>query len=144
MRAELPVFANIDKNSDDKLSGSDKVFLQVMMDRPSLHYPGLKTLRTMNVPDDKYRIMRNWDDMTHPELTGNPIPSSVYDPRHTADRQRIITELRKAGLRFIIVDRSVYNDQAMEILTKQLEQHTLSVQEFEDGDGVTVFELGER
>jgi hypothetical protein len=144
MRAELPVFANIDKSVDDKLSGSDKVFLQVMMNRPSLHYPGLKTLQTMSVPDDKYRIMRNWDDMTHPVLTGNSIPSSVYDPRHTADRQRIITELRKAGLRFVIVDRAVYNDEALELLTNQLEQHTLSVQEFEDGDGVIVFELGER
>jgi hypothetical protein len=82
--------------------------------------------------------------MTHPVLTGNSIPSSVYDPRHTADRQRIITELRKAGLRFVIVDRAVYNDEALELLTNQLEQHTLSVQEFEDGDGVIVFELGER
>ena len=43
-----------------------------------------------------------------------------------------------------MVDRAVYNDEAMEILTKQLEQHTLSIQEFEDGDGVIVFELGER
>jgi hypothetical protein len=140
MRAELPVFANI----DESLSGSDKVFLQVLMDRPSLHYPGLKTLRTMAVPDEKYRIMRNWDDLCHPVLTGNPIPSSVYDERHTADRQRIITELRKSGLRFVIVDRTAYAGEALEILTEQLEQHTIDIQEFEDGDGVIVFELGER
>ena len=32
----------------------------------------------------------------------------------------------------------------MTILTNMLEQHTLGIHEFNDGTGVTVFELGER
>lgn len=136
-RGDLPVFASI----ADSLSSSDVQYLQVRMGRPLLSYPSLKTLVPMKVDTDLYRLLRNWDDIAHPQLTGRPIPSSAHDERSEPFRQRVIDGVRQDGLRFVIVDEAAYAEEGMAILRAQLSSHLVSEEHFDDGTGVTVFEL---
>lgn len=136
-RADLPVFADISEN----LSSSDSQYLQVRMGRPLLSYPSLKTLAPMRVDTDIQSILRNWDDIALPELSGRDIPSSAIDPRFAPQRQRIIDGLRRDGLGFVVVDEAAYGASGIEHLRVQLEDHLAETEHFDDGTGVTVFVL---
>jgi hypothetical protein len=136
-RADLPVFAEI---SED-LSSSDSQYLQVRMGRPLLGYPSLKTLAPMRLDTDVQSILRNWDDIALPQLSGRDIPSSAIDPRFAPERQRIIDGLRRDGLRFVVVDEAAYGDSGIEHIRTQLEKHLSETEHFDDGTGVTVFVL---
>ena len=39
--------------------------------------PGLKTLYAFEGSEYVYRLVREWDDLAHPMVTGNPIPAST-------------------------------------------------------------------
>lgn len=136
-RADLPVFADISEH----LSSSDTQYLQVRMSRPLLSYPSLKTLTPMRQDNDIESILRNWDDIALPQLSGRDIPSSAIDPRFAPQRQRVIAGLRHDGLRFIVVDEAAYGDSGLDHLRSQLEDHLADTQHFDDGTGVTVFVL---
>jgi hypothetical protein len=136
-RGDLPVFATIASS----LSSADSQYLQVRMGRSLIGYPSLKTLVPMKVDLDIYRLIRNWDDLSHPLVTGKPIPTSSYDERSEPGRQKVIQGLREDGLRFVIVDDAVYGDEGLQILRAQLAAHTAEERHFDDGTGVTVFAL---
>ncbi len=136
-RGDLPVFASIAPS----LSSADEQYLQVRYGRPSVSYPTLKTLVPMRFDADVYRLMRNWDDLAHPMLSGNPIPRSAYDEHSEGGRQATIQRLREAGLRFVVIDRAAFDDEAIGILDRQLQPHVAGVHDFEDGTGVRVYEL---
>ncbi len=136
-RGDLPVFASI----ADSLSSADVQYLQVRMARPLLSYPSLKTLVPMKVDTDLYRLLRNWDDLAHPAMTGRPIPSSAHDERSAPFRQRVIDGVRADGLRFVVVDEAAYGAEGLEILRAQLADHAVDERHFDDGTGVTVFSL---
>ncbi len=95
----------------------------------------------MRINTDIYKLTRNWDDLAHPLSSGNPIPTSAYDETSEPRRQATIAWLRQQGLRYIAVDLGIYTDEGLEILTRQLRPHTKAVHDFDDGDGVRVFEL---
>lgn len=136
-RSDLPVFANI----AESLSSADVQYLQVLHQRPVVGYPSLKTLVPMRINADIHKLGRNWDDLAHPLMTGNVIPRSAYDETGEPRRQATIEWLRRRGLRFVVVDRSVYNDESFSILLEQLKPHLKQTQSFEDGAGVTILEL---
>ncbi len=136
-RSDLPVFANL----AESLSSADVQYLQVLHGRPVVGYPSLKTLVPMRINTDIYKLTRNWDDLAHPLMTGNAIPRSSYDETGENRRQGTIDWLRRRGLRFVVVDRGVYNDEGFSILEAQLAPHLKGKQVFDDGDGVVVFEL---
>ena len=124
MQEDLPVFADL----DDRLSGSDQEFIQVLIGRPTLYSPDFQTFKEMAKPGEKGTMMGMWNHLGNKDEEGNfDPPSSLTDPRHVADRQRVITELRKAGLRFLIVDTEWCGEEGMTILTNMLEQHTLGI-----------------
>ena len=136
-RSDLPVFANL----AESLSSSDVQYLQVLHGRPVVGYPSLKTLVPMRINTDIYKLTRNWDDLAHPLTTGNVIPRSAYDETGEDRRQGTIDWLRRQGLRFVVVDRGVFNDEGFSLLEAQLAPHLKSKKAFDDGDGVVVFEL---
>ena len=136
-RGDLPVFASISQT----LSSSDVQYLQVLHGRPTVSYPTLKTLVPMRFDADIYRLMRNWDDLTHPVSSGNPIPRSAYDERSEPGRQSTTARMRASGLRYIVVDSAAFGDEGLAILDKQLAPHTESIEEFEDGTGVRIYVL---
>ena len=87
------------------------------------------------------RLVRNWDDMANPMLTGDPIPPSAYDPRSQGIRQEGINILVESGLRWIVLDLAAYNDEARAYIKEQIGFHYKSDAHFGDGDGVLVIEL---
>jgi hypothetical protein len=136
-REDLPVFANISQ----LLSSADAQYFQVIHGRPMYTKPSLKTLSAADQQDIVARLVRNWDDMAHPMLTGNEIPPSAYDPRSANTRQAAFQTLVASGLRFIAVDLGAYNDEAQTILREQIQDRVEKEIRFEEGDGVLVFEL---
>ena len=138
-RGDMPVFANI----TDSISSSDTEYLQVLHGRPTIGYPSLKTVRALPVADELYYLIRGWDDLAQPMLSGNEIPNSAKDSRKAPQRQRAIDIYRQSGLRFIAVDQASYTGEGLEVLTRQLAPHTKQIKEFDDGDGVLVFELNQ-
>jgi len=138
-RGDLPVFANV----DESLSSTDVQYFQAIHGRAEVGYPNLKTLAPYQVPDSMYELRRDWDDLAHPALTGNPIPRRAYDPDWEATRQRALAVLRKAGLRYVVADKNAYGEEGLRLLRRQLSVHTEEEHLFEDGDGVIVFVLGD-
>lgn len=136
-RGDLPVFASISQT----LSSSDVQYLQVLHGRPTVSYPTLKTLVPMRFDADIYRLMRNWDDLTHPVSSGNQIPRSAYDERSEPGRQSTTARMRASGLRYVVVDSAAFGDEGLAILDKQLAPHTESIEEFDDGTGVRIYVL---
>jgi hypothetical protein len=136
-RSDLPVFANL----ADSLSSSDVQYFQTLHGRPIYDKPSLKTLYAFEGSEYIFRLLREWDDLAHPKVTGNPIPASAYDPRFTKRRRIGLQELLEEGLRWIVVDQGAYNDQALEILEEQITPYMLKKEFFREGDGVIVFEL---
>ena len=136
-RGELPVFANL----SPALSSSDVAYLQVRTGRPTIEYPSLKTLAPMRIDRDTYRLMRSWDDLARPALSGEPIPTSATDERHAAERAQVIGRLVAQGLSYVCVDVIAYGDEGAAILRAQLAPHTAEEKRFDDGDGVIVFAL---
>jgi hypothetical protein len=136
-RGDLPVFASISQT----LSSADVQYLQVLHGQPTVSYPTLKTLVPMRFDADVYRLMRNWDDLTHPAATGNPIPRSAYDERSEPARQATVARLRASGLRYVVVDSAAFGEEGLAILDAQLEPHTERIEEFEDGTGVRIYVL---
>lgn len=136
-RSDLPVFANL----ADSLSSSDVQYFQTIHGRPIYDKPGLKTLYALEGSEYIFRLIREWDDLAHPLVTGNPIPASAYDERFTKRRKRGLKELLEAGLRFVVIDLGAYNDQALSILDSQLGPFETNREYFNEGDGVLVIEL---
>ena len=136
-REDLPVFANISQ----LLSSADAQYFQVIHGRPMYTKPNLKTLAAADQPDIVARLVRNWDDMAHPMLTGNEIPPSAYDPRADNTRRAAFYELVASGLQFIVVDLGAYNEEAQNILRSQIQDRVKTEKIFDEGDGVLVFEI---
>ena len=136
-REDLPVFANI----SPLLSSADAQYFQIIHQRPMYTKPSLKTLAANDQQDIVARLVRNWDDMAHPMLTGNEIPPSAYDPRSANTRRAAFQQLVADGLQFIVVDLGAYNDEALEILRTQIQDRVHEENKFEEGDGILVFSL---
>ena len=105
------------------LSSADAQYFQVIHGRPMYTKPSLKTLSAADQQDIVARLVRNWDDMAHPMLTGNEIPPSAYDPRSANTRAAAFQALLKSGLQFIVVDLGAYNDEAQTILRSQIQDY---------------------
>jgi len=140
LREDLPVFANI----ADSLSSSDVQYFQVLHRRAIVGYPSLKTITANEPSANVYNLLRDWDDLAHPVLTGNPIPESAHDARADRKRQEGIMELTQEGMRWIAIDNGAYNDEAMAILRAQLQGWIEEETTFDEGDGVLVFTLREQ
>ena len=136
-RSDLPVFANL----ADSLSSSDVQYFQTIHGKKIYDKPGLKTLYAFEGSEYVYRLVREWDDLAHPRVTGNPIPASAYDERFTKRRRRGLKELVEAGLKWVVVDLGAYNEQALDILEKQLRTYEVNRETFDEGDGVLIVEL---
>ena len=136
-RADLQVFANL----GDGLSSADTQYLQVRHGRPVMGCPSLKTLVPMRLNIDIQALTRNWDDLAHPMVTGNPIPRSAYDETSEPRRQATIEWLRRQGLRYVVVDMAVYEGEGFTLLARQLEPHTEAIHRFDDGSGVAIIAL---
>jgi len=136
-RSDLPIFGNIHKN----LASSDAQYFQVLHGRSIYTKPSLKTIYSFKKDEKIARLVRNWDDMANPMLTGNEIPPSAYDSRSEGLRQEAIRSLIEHGLAFIVLDLGAYNDEAQKLLRSQLGLYIRSEQVFEEGDGILVLEL---
>ena len=136
-RSDIPVFSNI----AESLSSSDVQYFQTIHGRPIYDKPSLKTLYAIKGSEYIYRLVKEWDDLAHPLVTGNPIPASAYDERFTKRRRIGLDQLMTAGLRWLVIDLGAYNQEALEILDKQIHQYEINREYFNEGDGVLVIEL---
>ena len=136
-RSDLPVFANI----SPVLSSADNQYFQVIHRRPVYFKPNLKTLYAHPTSKFIYRLVREWDDLAHPMITGNPIPASAYDSRSEPRRKKALRDMVDAGLRWIVLDEKAYNDEAMGIFKKQIVGYIDQEKRFDDGDGVLIYQL---
>lgn len=137
-RNDRPVFASLDPS----LAGLDGVALQVLHGRPQLGAPGLQTLRPLSQDSTVARVLRDWDDLTHPRLTGDPIPPGADDPRADRARHQGMDILLEAGLRWVAVDLGAYDEAGLAELRRQLAPFTAAERRFDEGDGVLVLTLG--
>jgi hypothetical protein len=139
-RNDRPVFASL----DPQLAGLDGVTLQVLHGRPQLGAPGLQTLRPLAQDSTVARVLRDWDDLTHPKLTGDPIPPGANDPRADRARGQGIDEMMDSGLRWVVIDLGAYDEAGLAELRRQLAPFTGSARRFDEGDGVLVLTLAPR
>lgn len=136
-RADMDVFANLNED----LSSSDVQYFQSIHGRPIYGSFSLKTLYVRDGNKNIDLLVRNWDDLALPEISGKDIPSSAYDPRKKGQRQNALTDFIQAGLRWVVVDEAKYNDEAMLILREQIGDRLKDEHHFDEGDGVLIFEV---
>ena len=136
-RSDQPVFANLSAS----LASVDTLYFQVLHQRATYKKPSLKTLSANQQEDIVIQLVRNWDDLAQPMLSGNVIPPSSYDPRSERARNVAVERLRTAGLRWIVIDLGAYNDEALKILRDQVGDRIASEKTFKEGDGVLIFTL---
>jgi len=136
-RENQPTFAAI----EGPIHSSDTLYIQVLHGRPALGYPQLKTVRTYPRDERVVRLVRDWNDLTLPLLQDRPIAPSATNPEFDEMRQGGLDFLLDAGLRYLAVDLTAYNDEALEILRSQLGDRVEEVHRFADGGGVLVIEL---
>ena len=136
-RSDLAVFANIDQ----RLASSDVQYFQTLHGRPIYDKPNLKTLYALEESEYIFRLLREWDDLAHPMVTGNPIPASAYDERFTKRRKIGLDQLLQSGLRWVVIDLGAYNQQALDILDSQLKPFEVHREYFQEGDGVLIIEI---
>lgn len=138
-RADMVVFASI----EGPLSSSDQQYFQVLHRRPITTSPSLKTLIKRPMAVEYAELMGNWNDLTQPKQTGNPIPRSAYDSPDEDRRSHTIDLLHQGGLRWVVIDLALFTDEGVDILRKQLGDRIAHEEHFDDGSGVLVFELEE-
>ena len=136
-RNDRPVFAGL----DPAMAGLDGVTLQVLTGRAQVGAPGLQTLCPLVQDSHVARVLRDWDDLTHPRLTGDPIPPGANDPRADRARQEGVRQLVEAGLRWVAIDLSAYDDEGLAELSRQLQPWVESERTFSEGDGVRLLTL---
>ena len=136
-REDLPTFAAI----EGPIKSADTLYIQVLHGRPALGYPQLKTLRTYDRDPRVVRLIRDWNDLTLPLLQGRAIAPSATSSEFEREREEGLRLLIDAGLRYLAVDLTAYNDEALEILVRQLGAHAGAHHRFDDGGGVLVIEL---
>ena len=139
-RGDLPVFANL----ADTLSSSDVLYFQVLHRQAVVGYPSIKTISASTASDAIVALLRDWDDLAHPGISGKPIPKSAYEERAEQMRQFAIREMYDNGLRWVVVDRGAYLEEAEGILRSQLSGWIGQEEIFDEGNGIIVFRLQNR
>ncbi len=136
-RADVEVFADL----DPVLASADLVWFQVVHRRAMVDAPDLQTLGVHPPSDDVVELLRYWDDAWR--QAGGADPHQHHpDPRDVARRGDALASLVDEGLRFVVVDRGVYGDTALQRVEDQLGDHLEARQDFDEGAGVTVLVLG--
>jgi hypothetical protein len=136
-RWELPVYANI----GDSIRSADLLWFQLIHRRPVYTYPALFTVRANEGLDRKAaRLVRDSNDMALPGITGSQPPSSAYQPDDLGERAEGRAWLMERGLRFVVLDLSVYDEPWLEHV-RSFYAPLASERRFDDGDGVLVLEL---
>lgn len=136
-RNDRPVFADL----DPAMAGMDAQVLQVLHGRAQVGAPGLQTLRPLVQDSHVARVLRDWDDLTHPKLTGEAIPPGASDPRADRARGEGVRQLITAGLRWVAVDLGAYDEAGLTELLRQLQPFVTDDRRFDEGDGVRVLTL---
>ncbi len=136
-RENQPTFAAI----EGPIASSDTLYIQVLHGRPALTYPQLKTLRPYDRDEGVVRLLRDWNDLTLPLLQQRPIVSSATNPEFDEMRATALDLLLEAGLQYLAVDLTAYNEEALSILRAQLGEHHGGERRFGDGGGVLVILL---
>ncbi len=136
-RWELPVYANI----SDNLRSADELYFQLVHRRPIYGYPAFfTTVANPGLEPAAQRLVRDSNDMAMPGMLGKEPPTSAYQPDELGERAAGRAWLTERGLRFVVLDLSVYQEPWLEHVIAFYEPLT-SQQRFEDGDGVMVLEL---
>ncbi|MFH1464157.1 MAG: hypothetical protein ABIO70_07210 [Pseudomonadota bacterium] len=136
-RWELPVYANI----SDALRSGDQLYFQLAHRRPIYEYPALFTVvATPGLSPEAEQLVRDTNDMGRMGITGEFPPSSSFDPRGAHGRAEGRAWLQARGLRFVVLDLSVYQGEWLDRAVDFFEP-LASQERFDDGDGVLVLEL---
>lgn len=130
-----PVFATL----GPALLPADAELLQVRIGRPSTGAPGLQTLYRRPQDTRVARLLADWDDLTHPRLTGYPIPPGADDSRADRVRGEALQVLRDAGLRWLVIDEAAYAGAGLDALRRQLGARLVAERRFDEGSGVLVW-----
>jgi len=138
-RWELPVYANI----SDNLRSADELYFQLVHRRPIYGYPAFfTTVANTGLDPAAQRLVRDSNDMALPGVTGAQPPTSAYQPDDQGERAAGRAWLLERGLRFVVIDLSVYKGPWLAHLLSFYEP-LANTQRFEDGDGVMVLEITE-
>ncbi len=136
-RWELPVYANI----GDSIRSADLLYFQLLHHRPVYTYPALFTVRANEgLARSAARLVRDSNDMALPGITGAEPPTSAYQPDDLGERAAGRAWLMERGLRFVVLDLSVYDEPWLEHV-RSFYAPLAGEQRFDDGDGVLVLEL---
>ena len=136
-RWELPVYANI----SDALRSGDQLYFQLAHRRPIYEYPALFTVvANQGLSPQAETLVRDTNDMARMGMTGEFPPSSAWDSRMAHERAEGRAWLQARGLRFVVLDLSVYQGEWLDRAVAFFEP-LADRQRFEDGDGVMVLEL---
>ena len=90
--------------------------------------------------DAATRLVRDTNDMAMPGMIDKEPPSSAWSPDDNGQRAAGRQWLVDRGLRFVVLDLSVYRGDWLERAVA-FYQPLVSEQRFDDGDGVLVLEL---
>lgn len=134
-RADVEVFAGL----DPALASADLLWFQVVHRRPMVDSPDLQTLSVRDPGADVTELLRWWDDAWR--RGGQAGQQHHPDPKDVARRSDALDSLRDDGLRWLIIDRGVYDRAALDLVTDQLGERLVAQQDFAEGDGITVLEL---
>jgi hypothetical protein len=136
-RWQLPAYANI----SNTIRSSECLYFQLEHGRPVYCYPSLLTAKAAAGLDEQTgRLIRDANELTRPATLGEPPSESAYWFDGKARRDAGRAWLVERGLRFVVLDLSVYQgewlDQAVSFWEPLANQRR-----FDDGAGVLVLEL---
>lgn len=136
-RNDRPVFGGL----DTALAGADLEALQVLHGRPQVGAPGLQTLAPRPQDPRIARLLRDWDDLARPRLTGDPLPPGADDPRADRVRREALALLIAGGLRWVVIDQSAYEAVGLTALRRQIGASLAEEHTFSEGAGVLIWTL---
>lgn len=134
-REDIPIWAEL----DEAIRSADQIWIQLATGRPNAYYPqGMRTIVRRTARDRTYEsLIRDLDDLTLPQTTGNAIPpSATMEPqRRAAAAARLVDR----GLRFVALDAALYGPEGLALAKLPFAERIVEERTFEDGTGVVVW-----
>jgi hypothetical protein len=136
-REDVPIWAELDPN----LRTADQFWIQTATGRATVFLPlGMRTMqRRTDRERENGKLLRDLDDLSLPQTTGDPIPPSATQEPHR--RAAAAARLIAKGLRFVAVDAKLYGADGLALAKLPFTGHIVEERTFDDGTGVVVWVL---
>ncbi|MED5371688.1 MAG: hypothetical protein VX899_11775 [Myxococcota bacterium] len=117
-------------------TGAERVAFPTLADKGSFQAPGLLTLVPKPGPDSK--LAKHLSDLSFPHF-GQQVPGDAIAPSAAYNSE--LAWLTGLGLKYVVVDLSVYEEAELKHLDGVLRPYSVDVRDFAEGGGQRIYQL---